>query len=89
MDPAVPASIWRRANSREQKNVPLRVMSTTVLQALGDISSAGTGKFAAALLMSTPGRPNVASGLVESGYDLVGVTDVARHPEHTSPECIN
>ena len=40
----------RRANSREQKNVPLSVMSTTVRQALGDMSSAGTGKLAAALL---------------------------------------
>ena len=33
-------------------------MSTTVRHALGDMSSAGTGKLAAALLTSTSGRPN-------------------------------
>ena len=58
IDPGVPAARWRRANSRAQKNVPLRVMSTTVRQALGDMSSAGTGKLAAALLMSTSGMAN-------------------------------
>ena len=57
IDPGVPASRCRRANSRAQKNVPLSVMSTTVRHALGDMSSAGTGKLAAALLISTPGRP--------------------------------
>src|SRR4051812_45019580 len=36
-------------------------MSTTVRHAFGDMSSAGTGKFAAALLTSTPGSPNSAS----------------------------
>src|SRR2546423_950638 len=58
IDPGSPAARWRRANSREQMNVPLRVMSTTVRQALGDMSSAGTGKLAAALLTRTWGRPN-------------------------------
>ena len=71
-------SRWRRANSRAQKNVPLSVMSTTVRHALGDMSSAGTGKFAAALLISTPGRPNASVGGVEGGGDLLGVADVAR-----------
>ena len=61
IDPGVPAARWRRPNSRAQRNVPLSVMSTTVRHALGDMSSAGTGKLAAALLTSTPGRPNAAS----------------------------
>ncbi len=60
IDAGVPAVRWRRANSREQKNVPLSVMSTTVRHALGDMSSAGTGKLAAALLTSTAGRPKAA-----------------------------
>ena len=60
IEPGVPAAMCRRANSREQKNVPLSVMSTTVRQAFGDMSSAGTGKFAAALLTRTPGRPKAA-----------------------------
>ena len=38
--------------------MPLSVMSTTVRHALGDMSSAGNGKLAAALLISTPGSPN-------------------------------
>ena len=55
IEPGVPASRCRRANSRAQKNVPLSVMSTTVRQALGDMSSAGTGKLAAALLIEHAG----------------------------------
>ncbi len=35
-------------------------MSTTVRHALGDMSSAGTGKLAAALLISTPGSPKAS-----------------------------
>ena len=69
--------------------MPLRVMSTTVRQALGDMSSAGTGKFAAALLTSTSGRPNASRGLIEGGTDLIRVTNVARDPEHTGSECLN
>ena len=61
IEPGVPAARWRRANSRAQKNVPLSVMSTTVRQALGDMSSAGTGKLAAALLTSTSGSPKARS----------------------------
>src|SRR5262245_18707765 len=53
--------MWRRPNSRLQRNVPFSVMSTTVRQAFGDMSSAGTGKFAAALFTSTPGSPKRAS----------------------------
>src|ERR1041385_1208660 len=60
IEAGVPAARWRRANSRAVKNVPLRVMSTTVRQALGEMSSAGTGKLAAALLISTPGRPKAS-----------------------------
>ena len=40
-------------------------MSTTVRHAFGDMSSLGTGKFAAALFTSTPGRPNAVFGRVE------------------------
>src|SRR5205807_840058 len=58
IDPGSPAVRWRWANSRQHRNVPLRVMSTTVRHALGDMSSAGTGKLAAALLTSTWGSPN-------------------------------
>src|SRR4030088_3021967 len=62
MDPGVPSDMCRRPNSRAQKKVPLRVISTTVRQALGDMSSAGTGKLAAALLIRTLGRcPNAVS----------------------------
>ena len=69
IEPGVPAARWRRPNSRAQKNVPFSVMSTTVRHAFGDMSSAGTGKFAAALLTSTPGRPNALLGGVERGGD--------------------
>ena len=82
IDPGVSASRWRRANSRAQKNVPFSVMSTTVRHAFGDMSSAGTGKFAAALLISTPGSPNADFGGVEGGRDLLGVADVAAHGGH-------
>ena len=72
IDPGVFAARWRRPNSRATKKVPLRVMSTTVRQAFGDMSSAGTGKFAAALFTSTSGSPNAASAAsnaaaIESG----------------------
>src|SRR5947209_1071039 len=60
IEPGSPAARWRRANSLLHRNVPFRVMSTTVRQALGDMSSAGTGKLAAALFTRTPGRPNVS-----------------------------
>ena len=51
----------RRARSREQRYVPFSTMSTTVRQALGLMSSAGTGKLPAALLMSTSMGPRAAS----------------------------
>ena len=81
----MPAAMWRRANSREQKNVPLSVMSTTVRQALGDMSSAGTGKLAAALLTRTPGRPKAASAASKaaaicSGSRMSQVTVSTRPP---------
>src|SRR5947209_7056890 len=61
IEPGSRAARWRRANSREHRNVPLSVMSTTVRQALGDMSSEGTGKLAAALFTSTPGRPKASA----------------------------
>ena len=63
-------------------------MSTTVRQAFGDMSSAGTGKFAAALLISTVGSAEGMLGRVERGCDLVGLADVAHHggaPGHLLP----
>ena len=57
-------------------------MSTTVRHAFGDMSSAGTGKFAAALFTSTPGQPELGLRGVERGRDLLGVADVARDREH-------
>src|SRR5688572_2181302 len=53
-------------------NVPFSVMSTTVRHAFGDMSSAGTGKLAAALLTSTPGRPNAASAASNAAAMLSG-----------------
>src|SRR6185312_4824441 len=61
IDAVDPAARWRRANSRAQKKVPFSVMSTTVRHAFGDMSSAGTGKLAAALLTSTLGSPKACS----------------------------
>src|SRR6516165_577386 len=61
IDPGVCAAMWRRPNSRQHTNVPFSVMSTTVRHAFGDMSSAGTGKLAAALFTSTPGIPNRAT----------------------------
>ena len=49
----------------------------TVRHALGDMSSAGTGKFAAALLISTLRKPVGGFGGIERGGDLLGVADVA------------
>ena len=53
-------------------NVPFSVMSTTVRHAFGDMSSAGTGKFAAALFTSTSGRPNSASAASNAAATLSG-----------------
>ena len=61
IDPGVCAARWRRPNSRQHRYVPVSVMSTTVRHALGDMSSAGTGKLAAALFTSTSGSPNSRS----------------------------
>ena len=61
IEAGVPAGLVAAARIRAQKNVPFRVMSTTVRQAFGDMSPAGTGKLAAALLISTPGRPYASS----------------------------
>src|SRR5436190_7903590 len=61
IEPGVPAAMCRRPNSRAPRNVPFSVMSITVRHALGDMSSAGTGKLAAALFTSTLGRPSSAS----------------------------
>src|SRR3954471_22153250 len=61
IEPGSPAVRWRRANSRLHRKVPFKVMSTTVRQAFGDMSSAGTGKLAAALFTSTPGRPKAST----------------------------
>ena len=58
---ATPALNKRWPYSLHIKNVPFRVMSTTVRQALGDRSSVGEGKFAAALLTRTPGKPKRSS----------------------------
>ena len=85
IDPGVPAARWRRPNSRAQKKVPLRVMSTTVRQALALMSSAGTGKLAAALLTSTSGRPRSASTVskaaaIWSGSRMSQVTVRTRPP---------
>src|SRR5436190_21983744 len=72
IDPGDPDARCRRANSRAHRNVPLRVMSTTVRHAFGDMSSAGTGKLAAALLISTPGRPNPASAVSKAAATSSG-----------------
>ena len=77
IEPGISAASSRRPYSRHIRNVPLRVMSTTVRHALGDRSSVGDGKLAAALLTSTPGSPNRAVDAVERRGDAVGVADVA------------
>lgn len=56
-DPPVRAARFLRPNSRVMNQVPVRVVSSTARQAFGDMSSAGTGKLAAALFTSTPGSP--------------------------------
>ncbi len=68
MEAADPFAIWRRPNSREQVNVPFRTMSTTVRKPLGLMSSAGTGKLPAALLIRMPGRPHSASTVSKSSF---------------------
>jgi hypothetical protein len=59
--PLVPAAMWRRPNSREQKKVPFSTMSTTVRQPFGLRSSAGTGKLPAALFTRTVGCENTSA----------------------------
>ena len=54
-------------------------MSITVRHAFGDMSSAGTGKLAAALFTRTPGSPNAASAAsnmaaIESGSRMSHAT---------------
>ena len=100
MEPGVPVAMSRRANSREQKKVPLSVMSTTVRQAFGDMSSAGTGKFAAALLISTVGVPKACSAAsnaaaIWSGWRMSHTTvatlppasSTAAAPRRGAPAC--
>jgi hypothetical protein len=72
IEPGVPAARCRRPNSREHRKVPLSVMSTTVRHALGDMSSLGTGKLAAALFTNTPGSANVASAASKARTMLSG-----------------
>lgn len=65
--------------------VPVRVMSSTARQAFGDKSSAGEGKLAAALLISTPGGPSsdsVASNTaaIRSGSRMSAVAVRTRPP---------
>ena len=85
IEAGVSAARCRRPNSRATKKVPLRVMSTTVRHALGDMSSAGTGKLAAALLIKTLGIPNAASAasnavVIDSGSRMSHSTVVTRAP---------
>ena len=35
------------------------------------------------------GKAERCRSLIEGGTDLIGVTDVAGHPEHTGPECLD
>ena len=88
-DPGVPAARWRRPISRVQLNVPLRVMSTTVRQALGDMSSAGTPKLAAALLTSTPGSPKAASAASKAAATDAGSRDVAHRGGHVRAQVLH
>jgi hypothetical protein len=60
-------------------------MSTTVRHALGDMSSAGTGKLAAALFTSTPGSPKACSAAsnaaaTESGSRMSQAVTATRAP---------
>ncbi len=77
MAPSLPAGINRRARSVEHRKVPFSTMSTTVRQAFGLMSSAGTGKLPAALLIRTSTGPERGLGGIECGRDGVGVPDVA------------
>jgi hypothetical protein len=61
IEPGALAAMCRRANSREQKNVPSRTICVTARQPFGERSSAGTGKFPAALFTSTSGSPTPCS----------------------------
>ncbi|MEI2638177.1 MAG: hypothetical protein V9F03_04135 [Microthrixaceae bacterium] len=58
------------------------MISTTVRQALGDIASAGTGKFAAALLTSMAGSPELRCCVVEHVGDRLRVTNIALQSHH-------
>ncbi len=59
-------------------------MSTTVRQPFGERSSAGTGKFPAALFTSTLGCAEREADLVERGRHLIGLADVARYARSPS-----
>ena len=75
--PGLPAaSAHRRWSSWLQKNVPSSTMRLTARQALGRMSSARTGKLAAALLTSTRTGPSAPSSCVEGGRHLLGLADV-------------
>ena len=80
------AARCRRANSRATKKVPLSVMSTTVRQAFGDMSSAGTGKLAAALLDAHLRGSEGCGSRVEHGGNRLRVTDVADDRFDRRPE---
>ncbi len=60
-------------------------MSTTVRQAFGLMSSAGTGKLPAALFTSTSMGPSAASTWSKAVATGVGLTDVAGHADGPTP----
>jgi hypothetical protein len=67
-------------------------MSITVRHAFGDMSSAGTGKFAAALLISTAGSPNAAvaasnAAAICSGSRMSHATVETRAPSSVIASC--
>ena len=53
------------------------------------MSSAGTGKFAAALLTSTLRKPEARFGRVERRRDRLRLADVARHRERGRAERVD
>ena len=74
---------WRRCAcaSRATLKLPSRSMSTTVLKALGDMSSALARKLPAAPETSTSMGPKRSRGLREGAFQRLGLAHVGRDAE--------
>ena len=84
IDPGLPAARWRRANSRPQKNVPLRVDDGP--PRVGRHVLSGHREVGGRVVDEDIGAPELGLRRIEGGGDLVGRPDVALDRDDPGPE---